>query len=119
MRKCAAIQVLREEHRTTLKKLGIAAPRIEVIGNWSSFEINIRSTLRQLMADEGLRRQMGERARAYCAERYSREKILGRWEEVLASVAEPQDAKGNEADEKLSHLKYRQMALEIEQVRLI
>lgn len=44
LRKVAAIQVLREEHRETLKKLGITAPRVEVIGNWSSFETNSRST---------------------------------------------------------------------------
>lgn len=42
--KVAAIQVLREEHRATLKKLGISAPRIEVIGNWSSFENKSLST---------------------------------------------------------------------------
>ena len=41
--------------------------------------------LRQLMADETLRRQLGERARAYCAERYSREKILDQWEALLTS----------------------------------
>lgn len=43
--------------------------------------------LRRLMADEDLRRQMGERARAYCAECYSREKILDQWEKLLASMA--------------------------------
>lgn len=199
--KVAAIQVLREEHRATLEKLGIAAPRIEVIGNWSSFgplppppplfstshsivypaavnrdknqtlliaafdtlkrefpdwrlELYGKGTsngfcdlrtvysdcafvafpsktegfgmviadaaafgkpavmirdwigtcaggggivtkptvrafaagLRRLMADETLRRQMGERARAYCAGHYSREKILDRWETLLNSV---------------------------------
>ena len=41
--------------------------------------------LRRLMADEPLRRQMGACARAYCAEHYSREKILDRWEAVLNS----------------------------------
>ena len=218
LRKVAAIQVLREEHCTTLKKLGISASRVEVIGNWSPFQSNNLSSaalakegsaiepsnrvilcagalnkdknqkllveafsliaadfpdwevhlygkgrptfrphpqvklmgyadlagpyadcafiafpsktegfpltlvdaaafgkpcvmirdwigtcaagggivtkptvkafaagLRQLMADEGLRRQMGERARAYCAAHYSREKILDRWEDVLRS----------------------------------
>lgn len=44
LQKVAAIQVLREEHRETLKKLGITASRVEVIGNWSSFETNSRST---------------------------------------------------------------------------
>ena len=44
LKKVAAIQVLREEYRAILKKLGISAPRVEVIGNWSSFETNIRST---------------------------------------------------------------------------
>lgn len=205
LEKVAAIQVLREEHRTTLKKLGIAAPRVEVIGNWSSFANKIHSPtptrnsnskiilcpgainkdknqkllvdafrtiaadfpdwevhlygngkvtfrthpqvklmgyadlaepynncafvafpsktegfglviadaaafgkptlcikdwigcgfvvpgtvsayvagLRQLMTDAGLRQQMGERARAYCAEHYSREKILDQWEELF------------------------------------
>lgn len=44
LKKVAAIQVLREECRATLKKFGIAASRVEVIGNWSSFDTNIRST---------------------------------------------------------------------------
>lgn len=43
--------------------------------------------LRQLMTDVGLRRQMGERARVYCGERYSREKILDQWEALLADIA--------------------------------
>ena len=42
--------------------------------------------LRRLMADADLRRQLGERARAYCAERYSRENILDQWEALLRSI---------------------------------
>jgi len=42
--------------------------------------------LRRLMADAELRRDMGEKARAYCAEHYAREKILDQWEELLKSV---------------------------------
>ena len=207
LEKVAAIQVLREEHRTTLKKLGIAAPGVEVIGNWSSFngmggegaplskskvilcpgainkdknqkllvdafrtiaadfpdwEVHLYGNgkatfkthpqvkmmgfgelsqpyadcafvafpsktegfglviadaaafgkptlcikdwigcgfvvpgtvpafaagLRRLMMDVSLRRQMGERARVYCGERYSREKILDQWEALLADIA--------------------------------
>ena len=48
LKKVAAIQVLREEHRATLKKLGITAPRVEVIGNWSSFDgVDADSTMRR------------------------------------------------------------------------
>lgn len=43
LKKVAAIQVLREEHVEALKKLGISAPIVEVIGNWSSFESTNRS----------------------------------------------------------------------------
>lgn len=43
LKKVAAIQVLREEHVAVLKKLGISAPIVEVIGNWSSFENTILS----------------------------------------------------------------------------
>ena len=176
MRKCAAIQVLREEHVVFVKKIAPSVP-IHVIGNWSSFQSNnstikqsnnvivypaavnkdknqrllvaafetlksqfpnwrlelygkgtdngfrdlrevyagcsfvafpsktegfglviadgieteptvkaFAAGLRRLMVDESLRRQMGERARAYCAERYSREKILDQWEALLASM---------------------------------
>lgn len=42
--------------------------------------------LRQLMADERLRQEMGERARAHCAERHSRAKILDQWEALLEKV---------------------------------
>ena len=42
--------------------------------------------LRRLMADSDLRRQMGERAREFCAEHYSREKILDKWEELVKKV---------------------------------
>ena len=42
--------------------------------------------LRQLMTDAGLRQQMGERARNYCAEHYSRGKILDQWEALMASM---------------------------------
>lgn len=43
--------------------------------------------LRQLLTNAGLRQQMGERARNYCAERYSRGKILDQWESLLADIA--------------------------------
>ena len=43
--------------------------------------------LHRLMADMGLCRRMGEAARGFCAERYSRERILDRWESLLNEVA--------------------------------
>lgn len=43
--------------------------------------------LRQLMSDAALRRRMGEAAMAYCAQRYSRERILDQWEQLLRNVA--------------------------------
>ena len=42
--------------------------------------------LRQLMANPGLRRHMGEHARTFCAERYSRKRILDAWEALLDEV---------------------------------
>ena len=42
--------------------------------------------LRQLMANPDLRRHMGARARTFCAERYSRERILDVWEALLDEV---------------------------------
>lgn len=42
--------------------------------------------LRRLMSDAELRRQMGERAREFCANHYSREKILNKWEELVKQV---------------------------------
>ena len=40
-------------------------------------------SLRKLMADEIHRRDLGENARRYCMERYSRSKILDQWESVI------------------------------------
>ena len=45
------------------------------------------AALARLMSDSGLRTKMGESARAFCAERYSREGILAQWERLLARVA--------------------------------
>ena len=42
--------------------------------------------LRKLMADADLRRRLGEKARACCAENYSRDKILNQWESLLETV---------------------------------
>ncbi len=42
--------------------------------------------LRQLMANPDLRRHMGDRARTFCAEHYSRERILDAWEALLDEV---------------------------------
>ena len=39
--------------------------------------------LRRLMEDPGLRRRMGEAARKFASERYSRERILDKWEALL------------------------------------
>ena len=39
--------------------------------------------LRRLMADAVLRRRLGENARTFCAEHYSRDKILDKWEKLL------------------------------------
>lgn len=43
--------------------------------------------LRRLMVDAELCRRMGENARGFCAEHYSREKILDQWEQLLAETA--------------------------------
>ena len=45
------------------------------------------AALAHLMLDGGLRAKMGERAHAYCEERYSRECILAQWERLLKRVA--------------------------------
>lgn len=45
------------------------------------------AALARLMSDGGLRAKMGERAHAYCEERYSRESVLSEWERLLARVA--------------------------------
>ena len=39
--------------------------------------------LRRLMSDEALRRRMGEAARRFCLDNYSRDKILDKWEALL------------------------------------
>ena len=43
--------------------------------------------MRRLMADPALRDRMGESARSFCMESYSRGKILDAWERLLNSVA--------------------------------
>ena len=43
--------------------------------------------LKRLMADAELRRRLGERAREFCAEHYSREHILDNWENAIREVA--------------------------------
>lgn len=43
--------------------------------------------LRTLMSDDNLRRKMGEVARAYCAQRYARDRILDQWEALLQRAA--------------------------------
>ena len=45
------------------------------------------SALARLMSDGGLRAKMGEKAHAYCEERYSRESVLSEWERLLKRVA--------------------------------
>ena len=42
--------------------------------------------LRTLMSDAALRRRMGEAAKAYCSQRYSRTKILDLWETLLRNA---------------------------------
>ena len=42
--------------------------------------------LRRLMADVELQRSMGERAREFCEEHFSREHILDKWESLLAET---------------------------------
>ena len=42
--------------------------------------------LRRLMADAELRRRLGERAREFCEEHFSREHILDKWESLLAET---------------------------------
>ena len=42
--------------------------------------------LRRLMSDAGLCRRMGERAREFASQRFSRERILDRWETLLGRV---------------------------------
>ena len=55
----------------------VAAPTVEAYS----------SALARLMLDGGLRAKMGERAQAYCEERYSRESVLSEWERLLTRVA--------------------------------
>lgn len=43
--------------------------------------------MRRFMSDARLRREAGENARRHCLENFSREKILDRWEKLLAEVA--------------------------------
>ena len=43
--------------------------------------------MRRLMSDPELCSKMGEIARDYCAERYSKEKIIGKWGKLLEDVA--------------------------------
>lgn len=43
--------------------------------------------LARLMSDDALRLRMGANARAFCAERYSRDAILAQWERLLGRVA--------------------------------
>ena len=40
------------------------------------------------MCDPELCRRMGENARTFCSERYTREKILDKWESLLESVVQ-------------------------------
>ena len=44
------------------------------------------AALRRLMSDVVLCRRLGENARRFCAERYSREHILDQWENLLAQL---------------------------------
>ena len=55
----------------------VAAPTVEAYS----------AALARLMSDGGLRAKMGEKAHAYCEERYSRESALSEWERLLARVA--------------------------------
>ena len=43
--------------------------------------------LRRLMGDARLCQKMGDNARGYCAEHYSREKIIDKWVKLLEEVA--------------------------------
>ena len=45
------------------------------------------AALRRMMSDAGLRREMGAAARRFCADAYSRQAILDRWEALLGDVA--------------------------------
>ena len=47
---------------------------------------NGAAALRRLMSDVALCRRLGENARRFCAERYSREHILDQWENLLAQL---------------------------------
>ena len=42
--------------------------------------------LRQLMRDEEARLRMGRAAQKYCADNFSREKIMEKWEQLLLSA---------------------------------
>ena len=50
--------------------------------------------LRRLMADATLRQKMGEAARRFVSERYSRNRILDQWETLLRGVTDPARQKG-------------------------
>ena len=43
--------------------------------------------MRRLMEDRTLRMNMGSKARAFCAKRYSRDAVLDMWENLLESVS--------------------------------
>ena len=49
--------------------------------------------LRRLMSDPKLCQKMGEQAKAYCEDRYTRERILGKWVELLEDVARQNSSK--------------------------
>lgn len=54
----------------------VAAPTVEAYA----------AALARLMSDEALCRRLGENARRFCGERYSRDRILDEWESLLAKV---------------------------------
>ena len=55
----------------------VAAPTVEAYSE----------ALARLMSDGALRLRMGANARAFCEERYSRERVLAQWERLLMRVA--------------------------------
>ena len=50
-------------------------------------EVAYAEGLRRLMSDAELRRKMGENAREFCADQYSRERIFDQWEALLGRTA--------------------------------
>ena len=62
----------------------VAAPTVEA---YSAALARLMSDGGLRASDGGLRAKMGERAHAYCEERYSRESVLSEWERLLAHVA--------------------------------